>query len=1730
MGGSKSDDVDDSLKDMGELSKLVKQRGIIKGRLTRFSEYVGGLKKSDSPEITSTKFKELEFKLNKMQSVLSEFDDIQGKIDLLHSDPAEQVKERDAIESQFFSLLAVGQDILESSSVNKVKQPIPDDQATMVSCQSNSFNAVKLPTIKLPTFGGDYLLWLEYKDTFESMIHNNDNIPSINKFHYLRSSLEGSASVVIKSIEFSSSNYNVAWNLLCERYNNKNILINNHLKALFNFEAINRESFKALRFIIDHFSKHLRALESLGQPTDKWDALIIFIVSSKLDTNTSRKWEELKCSLKELPTLDEFYKFLRCRADVLETSYSNHSEKQRFTPGESRLKFNTHHSKSFVVSTNKEPKNKCCAICKQIHCVFECSKFKSMSVDDRINEISKQRLCKNCFRGGHNAFQCQLRGSCQICKKKHNTLLHKFVPIPVTVESQPSTSAAPVSLSVVSTGQVLLCTALVNIVHNNNTYTARALLDTGSQSSLITDKLKKKLGIIGDLANATNISGINNAICCISERCDLDVRSRTSTFQTKVKFLVVPQITSVLPNSYVNISNLKLPNNIELADPSFYCPSEIDILLGADVYWDIVTSNTIKLGKGKPVLQSSKFGFLVAGPIANSQPVSQVYCHFSQEIRDSLEKFWLIDDLPPKKTYSPDEQLCEQHFIDNFTRLPSGRFSVQMPLKEEPERALGESFYIAKKCFENLEKKFVKHPNLKQKYREFLTEYADLGHLSKIARLSFGYYMPHHAVVRENRETTKVRVVFNGSCKTSSGKSFNDIQRIGPVVQSDLMSLLLRFRQYKYILVADIEKMYRQIEIDPSQRHLQLILWRNERDQALDVLQLNTVTYGTASAPFLSTRCLLQLAQECPDKVIANVIQNDFYVDDLNTGADTVDELKHIASGVVQVLNSACLPLRKIRTNCSELFENEEGTSNSLDICKESTVLGLNYSPTADTLQFSKNLEVSSLCTKRSIISTTCKIFDPLGLICPCVIVAKILLQQLWNAKLGWDEPVPENFIKNWSKLLKEFSVLSQISIPRCVLSHVYSSIDLHCFVDASQQAYAACVYLRSENGDVITVNLLCAKARVAPIKPTTIPRLELLGALLGARLCDKVCQSLRCTMRGKFLWTDSTVVLGWLRTQPKDLKAFVCNRVNEICELTSGFVFNHVPTDQNPSDMASRGVDPKYLQSSSLWWEGPSFLKFKTSEWPKQTHTQMRTNLPEMKISTDSNNVKCHIEIVANKFIQFDRFSNYNKLKRVYGYVLRFVNNCKNKNSKLTGTLQVTELNQSLAILVKFSQLDSFTDEVQSILANKPLHAKSKLLSLAPFLDSTGVLRVGGRIQNSEFEYDQKHPIILDAKHQLTKLLMRHEHLRLLHAGPQLLLASIREQFWPIGGRNLARSTSRQCIICTRFRGKTLQPMMGNLPAVRTNPSFAFHSCGVDMAGPFMISSRKGKGNRITKCYLSLFVCLASKAVHLELVSDLSTEAFILSLRRFVSRRGKPAVIYCDNGSNFKGTNNELRRLLESSRQSVTNFASDEGIKFMFSPAYSPHFGGIWEAGIKSAKHHLKRVTGNASLTFEELATLFTQIEAILNSRPLTPLSSDPTDPSPLTPGHFLIGRPLTSVPSLPVTSKRPNRYELIEQLRQHFWERWRREFVAELQQRTKWRTRQRELRVGDLVILKEENLSPLQWRLARISRLFPGPDGISRVADVVTNKGIMRRALNRMCIIPTADVVEGTTVSTDP
>jgi len=356
--------------------------------------------------------------------------------------------------------------------------------------------------------------------------------------------------------------------------------------------------------------------------------------------------------------------------------------------------------------------------------------------------------------------------------------------------------------------------------------------------------------------------------------------------------------------------------------------------------------------------------------------------------------------------------------------------------------------------------------------------------------------------------------------------------------------------------------------------------------------------------------------------------------------------------------------------------------------------------------------------------------------------------------------------------------------------------------------------------------------------------------------------------------------------------------------------------------------------------------------------------------------------------------------------------------------------------------------------------------------------------LSQSDHPENVKHPILLDKSGHLVQLLLRKAHLVSLHGGPQLTLFHLKQEYWIPGARNIARQYIRNCTICARFTSKPPVQIMGDLPEERITPSKPFTNTGLDFGGPFL-TKVGATSKKLEKSYMALFVCFGTKAVHLEAVSALTTAACLAALRRFISRRGCPTTIFSDNGTNFIGARNELAALsklldTDKNQQSLSNFASSMGIQWVTIPPRAPHFGGLWEAAIKSAKYHLRRIVGNTSLTFEELTTILAQVEAVLNSRPLNAMSSDPNDLSVMTPGHFLVGEPLTALPEakLPTLEvSRLKRWQLVQHLTRTFWKRWHLEYLGSLQERKKWKKTGEPLSIGQLVLIAEDNAPPLHW-----------------------------------------------------
>lgn len=625
-----------------------------------------------------------------------------------------------------------------------------------------------------------------------------------------------------------------------------------------------------------------------------------------------------------------------------------------------------------------------------------------------------------------------------------------------------------------------------------------------------------------------------------------------------------------------------------------------------------------------------------------------------------------------------------------------------------------------------------------------------------------------------------------------------------------------------------------------------------------------------------------------------------------------------------------------------------------------------------------------------------------------------MLIQELWLAKIEWDKPLSPELQDRWNNFRDQLPELSHLSIPRWLrISSTVRTVELHGFSDASNLAMAAVVYVRViTSSEDISVTLACAKTKVAPLKKLTIPRLELTAALTLTRLMANTLRALELYNSSIFLWTDSTVTLTWLSSHPSRWKDFVRNRVTAIQELTPSATWRFVPGKENPADCASRGIRANQLKNHSLWWTGPAWLCQSSSAWPMHNSESP----PEADLEERAGQVL----IVSRNSKPFywdllDRYSSITRLFRITATCRRAANRFK-RTSLESAFFPLTplELQQSCHFWVQQIQHANFAREIEILSHGGHLPKTNPLTRLTPFLDKFRLLRVGGRLHKSALDPDFKHPIILPRQSPFTTLIIADALLRTLHGGIQGTMAYTRQTYWIIGGRAPIRSYILRCVRCARYRGIRAQQLMGQLPAPRITPSRPFLHAGIDYAGPIWIKTWQKRAAKTYKGYLAIFVCFSTSAVHLEIVTDYTTEAFIAAYKKFTGRRGISAALYSDCGTNFVGADAALRQRFDVSKElkELATILSNHGTEWKFNPPSAPHFGGKWEAAVKSTKFHLRRTIGDSILTYEELSTLLVQIEAILNSRPLCPLSNDGDDYAALTPGHFLIGEALTVVP----------------------------------------------------------------------------------------------------------------------
>ncbi|XP_054709007.1 uncharacterized protein LOC129218706 [Uloborus diversus] len=939
---------------------------------------------------------------------------------------------------------------------------------------------------------------------------------------------------------------------------------------------------------------------------------------------------------------------------------------------------------------------------------------------------------------------------------------------------------------------------------------------------------------------------------------------------------------------------------------------------------------------------------------------------------ESLRFLWELESLGIMQSRENVSEV-EKEIIDKFEsnlKFVYNRYETSLLWKEDKSK-VANNFRIARNRFDDLSRKLEKDINLFDSYRAIVLEQERNRVIEPCSdsKIENSYFMPHRPVVREDKVTSKVRMVFDASSKEKHLNSLNDCLFPGPNLNPNVLDIILSFKKHNIAFCADLEKAFLQIGIAEEDRnYLKFIWFSNERD-------------------------------------------------DLISGAKSDKEVYYISSTASDIFKEAGMNLRKFNTNSVKLRKmwEEKGMCETAELRNDTLkILGLLWNTNSDSLHFDvpdfrEDCKINP--SKRVVLKTVLKIFDPLGILLPFTVRMKSLMQETWQRGIGWNENLPNDLKYEWESWCSEIDHLPKFEIPRKYFPgglENFDTIELHIFSDASPKAYGAVAYFRCAKIDnEIRTSLVWAKCRVSPIKRLTIPRLELMGAIIAARMCKYLKTVFSSHVLDVHIWSDSIVALHWIKGSPINWKPFVANRVEEIQSLTNPRIWNFTPGKANPGDLLTRGESLTSLVENTLWFEGPDWLSMPKERWPKHDILpSINDYLIEKRSKLNSIQLSCNVKLLTEPLLDLGKFSKLNRVS--------------------------------------------------------PLGFSDSLITL------------------------------------IRKRLSCQAHEKVYHYGVATTLAHLRETYYIIKGRKYVKSVLKSCIICKRFKVRPGKEEIAPLPKDRIIESPPFETCAVDFAGPIFIKTKSSP----EKAYIVLFTCGVTRAVHLEVASDLSTETFILAFKRFVSRRGLCKIVYSDNAKTFIKTDSLLKEIWSKiSKAEVQQYFTKNRIVWKFIVPRASWWGGFWERMVRSVKTPLKKVLGRSCLSYEEIQTTLTEIEAVYKWKTFNLRGKRP---------NFFPDIPSVAEPkSNKKTLTKLLRYR--DQILNHFWKRWRTEYLLELRSANRIVPidTPTKFKIGDVVIVHEDKVPKHMWKIGVVKDLFFGRDSKVRSCAVRTPSGVVRRPI---------------------
>ena len=1335
-------------------------------------------------------------------------------------------------------------------------------------------------------------------------------------------------------------------------------------------------------------------------------------------------------------------------------------------------------------------------------------------------------------------------------------------------------------------------------------------MDTGSMLSYISPQLRDKLRLKAMDTKRVSIKTFGEH--SESKVCDrVKLYLHTNNGQLVELICLVAeichplnsQIIDVAAQKYAHLSNLKLADSNAKNEPL-----NIDILIGSDFYWSIVNGQVIK-GVSGPVAISSKIGYILNGPVHSerSDEVSVFQTHVMRvqteqipDIKEVNKNFWNIEATGVDKNNFENNRV-----IENFSseiKFENGRYDVKLPFKENFE-VIEDNYAISKQRLKNLWKKLRVDENLLSEYDNIINDQLENNIIEPVKNDSYEVgkttYLPHRPVIKDDRSTSKVRVVFDASA-SNQGPSLNQCLYPRPSLTTKLFSVLLRFRSYNYAVVADIKQAFLQINLNESHRNYVRFLWFKDISKLdfekfenceLAEYRFCRVIFGVTSSPFLLTATInFHFAQYDEVELVENILRS-VHVDDFTGGSDSLEDSYNLFKECKQKLADGGFMLRKFQSNSDKLehvvYRNHPDAKPEV-IPDQNKVLGLIWNKSEDEIVFdiqSFVKEFNTTPTERLVSHALASLFDPLGLLNPVIVKLKILFQDICISNVSWDTQLDDDeFIREWHSIIDDLNSVPSVVIDRkfCIreISDPFISIQLHVFCDASKRAHGACVYLRfMKQSGYIKVCLVTSKSKVNPVmksvkkaakssknimcdqckKKVSVPKLELRGAVLASNLTENVVCELgyNYDFEHVFIWTDSSCVYCWILNTDHLYKKFIQDRLDIIRKLD--VIWKLVPSKMNPADISSKGCGIGDLLNNNknrkLWFEGPEFLSQPEKFWPAirpgDKFDDLKINAPclfsgamceNIKTPCLSAGVESHLInapclsagavcdyiskvpclsagteeeklTLLSNIIDIEKFSSLNKLLRVTAYVVKFITNLKiageinrreekidiNINKKCFNLLEAKDIQHVKTMWIK---------EVQMNVENESNYGQLKK-ALNLYKDDEEIIRCQGRLDFApDITFEENNPIFLPKKHYFTYLVIRHSHVSVGHCLTKQTLNHLRKQYWIPKARNFIRNIIKACQTCKLKEEQSYgYPNPPPLPKPRVTISPAFKHIGIDYTGPVHLRNVYfERDNSLYKAWIALITCSNSRAIYLDIATDNSSLKCVNVLTRFYNRRGAPKDIQSDNGSNFVG-------------EEVQNFVASRNTNWNFNTPSAPWTGGFFERMVKSVKRILKKLLGNSKVTYDEMLTILSSVENILNKRPLT-YQYEELDEI-ITPNHLIYGRSINDTYKQNSNVKEVDndkRAKYIQTLLNHFWKRWNDEYLKELREYNYSNNRKRsEPKINDVVLVEEDKVRRNKWRFGKVIEVIKSKDGEIRSAIVQTHteKGTLselKRPVNKL------------------